>query len=86
MKNGEKVYQDKVIGSEFLEFLRERLILAREILSEEGSIYVHLDYKKGHYVKILLDEIFGENNFLNEIVWHYQTYQGQVKSYFTKKT
>lgn len=85
MKNGEKVYQDKVIGSEFLEFLRERLFLAKEILADDGSIFIHLDYKKGHYVKILLDEIFGENNFLNEIVWHYQTYQGQVKSYFPRK-
>jgi len=73
MKNGEKVYQDKVIGSEFLEFLRERLILAKEILADDGTIYVHLDGKKGHYVKILMDEIFSENNFVNEIVWHYRT-------------
>ena len=71
MKDGEKVYRDKVIGAEFLEFLRERLILAREILADDGSIYVHLDYKKGHYVKVLLDEIFGENHFRNEIVWAY---------------
>ncbi len=71
MKNGEKVYQDKVIGAEFLEFLRERLILAKEILANDGSIYVHLDWKKVHYVKVLMDEIFGENNFLNEVVWHY---------------
>ena len=85
MKNGEKVYQDKVIGAEFLEFLRERLILAKEILADDGNIFVHLDYKKGNHVKILLDEIFGENNFLNEIVWHYQTYQGQVKAYFPRK-
>lgn len=70
MKDGEKVYQDKVIGAEFLEFLRERLILAREILADDGSIYVHLDQKKGHYVKVLMDEIFGDNNFLNEIIWN----------------
>lgn len=70
MKNGEKVYQDKVIGSEFLEFLRERLVLAKEILADDGSVYVHLDQKKGHYVKLILDEIFGENNFVNEIVWN----------------
>jgi len=71
MKNGEKVYQDKVIGSEFLEFLRARLILAKEILADDGSIYVHLDQKKGHYMKILLDEIFEENHFKNEIIWNY---------------
>ncbi|MCX6715621.1 MAG: site-specific DNA-methyltransferase [Candidatus Taylorbacteria bacterium] len=69
MKDGEKVYQDKVIGAEFLEFLRERLILAKEILADDGSLYIHLDGKKGHYVKILLDEIFGENNFIREIIW-----------------
>ncbi len=72
MKDGEKVYQDKVIGAEFLEFLRQRLILAREILADDGSVYVHLDWKKDHYVKILMDEIFGENNFRNEIVWCYE--------------
>ena len=70
MKNGEKVYQDKVIGSEFLEFLRERLILAKEILADDGSIYVHLDQKKGHYAKVILDEVFGENNFIREIIWN----------------
>jgi site-specific DNA-methyltransferase (adenine-specific)/adenine-specific DNA-methyltransferase len=85
MANEEKVYQDKVLGAEFLEFLRQRLILAREILADDGSIYVHLDQKKGHYVKILLDEIFGEPYFRNEIIWHYQTYQGQVKNYFPRK-
>ncbi len=71
MKDGEKVYQDKVIGAEFLEFLRERLILAKEILADDGVIYIHLDQKKGHYVKVLVDEIFGENNFKNEIIWSY---------------
>ncbi len=73
MKDGEKVYQDKVIGAEFLEFLRQRLILAREILADDGSIYIHLDGKKGHYIKILMDEIFSENNFVNEVIWHYRT-------------
>lgn len=69
MKDREKAYRDKIIGAQFIEFLRRRLILLREILAEDGSIYVHLDWKKGHYLKTLLDEIFGENNFQNEIVW-----------------
>lgn len=81
MKDGEKVYQDKIIGAEFLEFLRERLILAREILADDGSIYVHLDQKKGHYVKILLDEIFGENNFKNEIIWCYDKWVSLSKDF-----
>ncbi|MDD7450575.1 MAG: site-specific DNA-methyltransferase, partial [Treponema sp.] len=54
-------------GEEFLEFLRERLILARELLSEQGSIYLHIDYKIGHYVKIIMDEVFGSENFRNDI-------------------
>jgi len=60
-------YRDNLKGSDFIEFLRERLIIARELLSEEGSIYLHIDYKIGHYVKIIMDEIFGEENFRNDI-------------------
>jgi len=67
----QKAYQDKIAGAKFLEFLRKRLIFLREILAGDGSIYVHLDWKKGHYVKVLMDEIFGEQNFRNEIVWYY---------------
>ncbi|HHV82031.1 TPA: site-specific DNA-methyltransferase [bacterium] len=63
----QKAYQDKLAGARFLEFLRKRLIFLRELLSEDGSIYVHLDWKKGHYVKVLMDEIFGEDKFRNEI-------------------
>lgn len=65
----QKAYQDKIVGAEFLEFLRKRLTFLRELLSDDGSIYVHLDWKKAHYFKVLMDEIFGENNFQNEIVW-----------------
>jgi site-specific DNA-methyltransferase (adenine-specific)/adenine-specific DNA-methyltransferase len=65
---GQKAYQDKIAGAKFLEFLRKRLVFLRELLSEDGSIYIHLDYKKSHYVKILLDEILGEQNFRNEII------------------
>ena len=68
---GQKAYSDKAKGAEFVEFLRRRLILIREILADDGSIYVHLDWKKGHYVKTIMDEVFGESNFRNEIVWHY---------------
>ena len=85
MKDGEKVYQDKVIGAEFLEFLRERLILAREILADDGVIYLNLDQKKGHYAKLVLDEIFGENNFINEIIWEYQGAWSETDNYFPKR-
>ena len=69
MKDKEKAYRDKVLGAQFIEFLRRRLILLCEILADDGSIYVHLDGKKGHYIKAVLDEVFGEENFRNEIVW-----------------
>lgn len=60
-------YSDKLNGHEYVEFLRQRLIFLKELLSEDGSIYVHLDQKKGHYMKVMLDEIFGEFNFKNDI-------------------
>lgn len=63
----EIAYTDNLLGEEFLEFLRERLLLARELLSDRGSIYLHIDYKIGHYVKIIMDEIFGAENFRNDI-------------------
>lgn len=78
----QKAYQDKIAGAKFLEFLRQRLILLRKLLSDNGSIYVHLDWKKGHYVKVLLDEIFGEQNFVNEIIWQkIRSGKGQAKSF-----
>ena len=63
----EIAYSDNLKGSDFIEFLRERLIFAKEILSDNGSIYLHIDYKIGHYVKIIMDEIFGIDNFRNDI-------------------
>ncbi len=60
-------YQDVLSGPKYFEFLRERFFLLREILSDQGSIYVHIDTKIGHYVKILLDEVFGSERFINDI-------------------
>ncbi len=80
----QKAYQDKIAGANFLEFLRKRLVFLKEILSEDGNIYVHLDQRKCHYVKILMDEIFKENNFRNEIIWCYSTMQ-TVKTKFANK-
>ncbi|HEC82628.1 MAG TPA: site-specific DNA-methyltransferase [Thermoplasmatales archaeon] len=60
-------YKDTLSGAEYLEFLRERLILLKEILADNGSIYLHIDCKIGHYVKIIMDEIFGPDRFINDI-------------------
>ena len=73
MKDREKAYRDKLIGTQFIEFLRKRLILLRELLADDGSIYVHLDQKKSHYIKVVLDEVFGEENFQNAITWKRQS-------------
>jgi DNA modification methylase len=85
MKDREKAYRDKIIGSQFIEFIRKRLILMREILADDGSIYVHLDWKKGHYIKAILDEVFGEYNFVNEIIWHYFGFKRSTSSNFPRK-
>ncbi len=64
----QKAYQDKIVGAHFLEFLRKRLIFLKKLLADDGAIYLHLDWKKGHYMKTLMDEIFNERNFRNEII------------------
>ncbi len=66
-KNGDIAYSDILKGNDFIDFLKERLILLRELLSEQGSIYLHIDYKIGHYVKVMMDEVFGMENFRNDI-------------------
>lgn len=68
----------------YLEYMYPRLLLMRELLSDKGSIYVHIDWHVGHYIKILLDDIFGKENFRNEIVWHYGG-PSPIKTAFARK-
>jgi len=79
----QKAYQDKLYGSAFLEFIRRRAILIKELLADNGALFIHLDYRKSHYVKTLLDEIFNsESRFENEIIWHYpDNFQGNVNRF-----
>lgn len=65
----EKQYTDIWTNDEYLQFMYERLIICRELLSDTGSIYVHMDEKRSYFVRQLLDEIFGQNNFRREIIW-----------------
>ena len=65
----EKMYGDIWDKEKYLNWMYENLMAIRSVMSENASIYVHLDYHIGHYVKILLDEVFGEDNFRNEIIW-----------------
>lgn len=62
----------------YVEFLRPRLVEAHRLLTPDGSLFVHLDYREVHYVKVLLDEIFGRDCFINEIIWAYD-YGGRSK-------
>ncbi len=77
----QKAYQDKIMGAQFIEFLRKRLVLIHELLAPDGAIYVHLDWRKCHYVKAILDEIFNESNFQNEIVWQRLSARSDSKTY-----
>ena len=66
-RTGEIAYTDKLVGKDFIAYLRTRLVLIKELLSEQGSIYLHIDYKIGHYVKVMMDQVFGAENFRNDI-------------------
>ena len=69
-RRGAFAYRDKVEGAEFVEYLRKRLVLIHELLAEDGSLYLHLDTNKVHYLKVVLDEVFtGPNHLIAEIVW-----------------
>ena len=68
MKDREKAYRDKIIGAQFVEFLRKRLILLRDVLADDGFLFVHVDSKKVHYIKAVMDEVLDEMNFRNEII------------------
>lgn len=65
----------------YLAMITPRLILMRELLADTGSIYVHLDWHVGHYVKIVMDEIFGKDNFVNEICWWYKRWSAAASTF-----
>lgn len=81
----EKQYTDIWSNDEYLQFMYERFVLLRELLSEKGSIIVHVDYRKGPYLKCILDEIFGNSNYKNEIIWHYSGWIKASSSQFARK-
>ena len=67
----EKQYTDIWTNDEYLQFMYERLILMKELLADNGSIYVHCDWRVSAYIRLILDEVFGKSNFINEIIWHF---------------
>ena len=81
----EKMYGDVWDKERYLNWMYENLMAIKSVMSDEASIYVHLDWHIGHYVKILMDEIFGEDNFLNEIVWGYFAFKRKTTRKFPQK-
>ena len=79
----EKMYGDVWNKEAYLNWMYENLVAIKSIMSDNASIYVHLDHHIAHYIKILMDEIFGEDKFLNEIIWKYST-SGAYKSYYAR--
>ena len=79
----EKQYGDIWINDEYLQFMYERLILLKELLAEGGSIYLHCDWHKSHYLRAIMDEVFGPNNFKNEIIWYYRRWNIASSSFAT---
>lgn len=77
-------YNDKFNHSTWLTFMRNRFEVARDLLADDGAIFVHLDYNEAHYAKVLMDEIFGREMFRNEVIWAYGA-GGNPKDFFPRK-
>ena len=81
----EKMYGDVWDKEKYLNWMYENLMAIKSVMSETASIYVHLDWHIVHYVKVLMDEIFGEDNFQNDITWHYSGWNKKLKASFEKR-
>lgn len=81
----EKMYGDVWDKEKYLNWMYENLMAIKSVMSETASIYVHLDWHIVHYVKVLMDEIFGEDNFRNDIAWHYSGWNKKLKVSFEKR-
>lgn len=78
-------YNDKFSRSTWLSFMKSRLEIAKDLLSHRGTIYVHIDHNEGHYLKVLMDQIFGEQWFRNEIIWHYSGWNKKLSTGFERR-
>lgn len=80
----EKQYGDIWTNDEYLQFMYERFVIMRDLLAENGSIYVHCDWHKSHHLRLIMDEVFGQDNFRNEIIWWY-LWGGRGKTQWNSK-
>jgi len=69
----------------YIEWMRERIVKAYELLKSSGSLYLHCDWHAGHYLKVMLDEVFGYENFRNEIIWHYSGWNRHGEKHFNRR-
>lgn len=81
----EKQYGDIWEKDEYLQFMYERLLILKELLSDKGAIYLHCDWHKNSHLRLTMDEVFGEDNFVNEIVWSYRSGGASRKESLPKK-
>ncbi len=81
----EKMYGDIWNKEDYLNWMYENLMAIKSVMSDSGCICMHLDWHIGHYVKVLMDEVFGEGNFQNDIIWHYSGWNKKLKSSFEKR-
>lgn len=82
----EKQYGDIWTNDEYLQFMYERIVIMKELLSDTGVLYIHCDWHKGHYIKCIMDELFGADNFINEITWYYYNKMAPKSSCFPRTT
>jgi DNA modification methylase len=81
----EKQYTDIWSNDEYLQFMYERISICRELLSDTGAIYIHVDYHKVHLIRCIIDSLFGYDSFQNEIIWNYSGWNRQNNTYFNKR-
>lgn len=81
----EKQYGDIWTNDEYLQFMYERLVILRELLSDKGTIYIHCDWHKSHHLRMIMDEVFSPSNFIDEIVWGYEDIGSRAVKYFKRK-
>lgn len=81
----EKQYGDIWNNDEYLQFIYERLVISRELLSDDGTFFLHCDWHRASYIKCIVDEVFGSYNFVDEIIWGYEDIGSRAVNYFKRK-
>lgn len=81
----EKQYGDIWVKDQYFQFVYERLVILRELLSDDGTVFLHCDWHRASYIRCIMDEVFGSNNFVDEIIWGYEDIGSRAVNYFKRK-